>query len=122
MRQYRFYKEQDVETGFSTWFIDLKYFPFNKAWLALIDGAHELLDLLSNDKDEVTLELSTAPIPYSDGVLEKKYSSLTGGAIYNADNGYIKHGINPEKEVWLCPATLWVFLRYPKKIHFKIVD
>lgn len=120
MRKYRFYKN---EQG---WFIDLKWFPFSKAYLAMVAGADVLLDILSDGKDEITLQVSTSPIPYSDGAIEKQVSTgLADGAFYYTREGYtsLKADVIKKKApmIWLCPVTLWVFLRYPKKIYYKLV-
>ncbi len=120
--KYRFYKEV-FEDGMSQWFIDLKRFPFNKAWLAMVAGADEVLDNLAKGKNEITLEVKTSPIPYSDGVLERVHRlGLFKGATYIEKSGFN----NPDRklidEVWLCPVTVWVFWKYPKKIWFKIVE
>lgn len=117
MRQYRFYKN---ELG---WFIDIKYFPFNKAYLAMIAGADDLLDLLAEGKNEITLKISTSPIPYSDGMLERHVKlGLFQGAFYFSREGYMNRGTSAIESVWLCPVTLWVFLKYPKKIYYKIIE
>lgn len=120
MRQYRFYKD---ELG---WFIDLKWFPFNRGYLAMVEGADTLLDVLSEGKSEVTLKVSTSPIPYSEGWLSKDMSlGLMKGAIYDINGIEVDHyfpfsGATPQ--LWLCPVTIWVFLKYPKKIWFKVVE
>lgn len=123
MRKYRFYKN---ELG---WFIDLKWFPFNKAWLAMVAGADVLLDVLSKGKDEVTLEVSTSPILYSTGVLEKEdnedIKGIFQGRVYESKHIKINSCLGSPSSrhniLWLCPATLWVFLKYPKKIYYKVI-
>lgn len=119
MRKYRFYKEN------GDWFIDLKNFPLNKAYLAMVAGADVLLDKLSKGKDEVTLLVDSSPIPYSDGWIEKEIKLGTWeGAIYNIHGVETGHTLNTHEDdrdqLWLCPVTLWVFLKYPKKIYFKV--
>lgn len=119
MRKYRFYKD---ELG---WFIDLKWFPFNRAWLAMVEGADKLLDKLSEGKDEVTLLVDTSPFPYTDGWLQKEVGlGLKYGVIYNVRGIEIDHTFNTQQwiqsQLWLCPATLWVFLKYPEKIYYKV--
>lgn len=128
MKKYRFYKD---ELG---WFIDIKWFPFNRGYLAMVAGADKLLDIISEGKSEIVLQVSKSPIPYWDGALEKFSSlGLSGGAFYKPREGYTK--LNEEgystlndqiikaniKDVWLCPVTLWVFRKYPAKIYYKIV-
>lgn len=115
MRTLRFYKN---ELG---WFIDLKWFPFDNSWLSMVAGADELLDKLSGGLEEVILDVSTSPIKYGDGWLEKRGSVLLGGAFYeakgiNIDNDF---GEGTKSQLWLCPATLWVFLKYPKKLYYR---
>ena len=122
MKKYRFYKLWDSleENRNYNWFIDLPNFPFDKTWLAMVAGADTLLDKLSEGKDEVTLLVSTKPFPYTDGHLVKKFSKLTGGGIYDVKHISIGETEVGEDALWLCPATLWVFLRYPEKIYFKV--
>ena len=115
----RFYKEEGV------WYIDLKYWFANKKHLAMVWGADNLLDVLSKGKDEITLEFSSSPIIFNDGMLERH--RLVGGkfegAIYEIITGpEIKHSINTDRDsLWLCGVTLFVFLRYPKNIYYKIL-
>lgn len=124
MRTHRFYNKPCSITGDSNWFIDLPKFPFDKEWLAMVAGADTLLDQLCEGKKEINLKISTAPIPYSDGVLIKKEKNLKGfleGRMYEAQTGYTESDNSKVDNVWLCAVTLWVFWKYPKKIHYKIV-
>ena len=115
MRKYRFYKN---ELG---WFIDLKWFPFGKHWLAMIAGADTLLDNLSENKNEVFLEVSTAPIPFYDGILKRTQTvGLLKGAFYTETKGYTPTKRRLVSSIWLCPVIVWVFWNYPKRIYFKI--
>lgn len=116
MRKYRFYKN---ELG---WFIDLKWFPFNKGYLAMVAGADIVLDKLSEGKDEIILKVSTSPIPYSDGKLERHVNmGISGGALYFPKRGFNdNHDLQSVDTVWLCPVTLLLFFKYPKQIYFKI--
>lgn len=118
MRKLRFYKN---EIG---WFIDLKWFPFKKDWLQMVSGADVLLDTLAKGKSEITLEVSTrGPIPFSDGMLEKHVSLGVGlGAYYFSREGFNKQDVLMVSSVWLCPATLWVFFKYPEKIYYRIAE
>ncbi len=120
MRKYRFYRN---ERG---WYIDLKWFPFNKEYLAMVAGADTLLDILAGGEDEVTLQVSTSVFPYADGVIEKHVSTgLSDGAFYFTRPGYTHFKADEIQAeapmIWLCPVTLWVFLKYPKKIYYKIL-
>jgi len=121
MKTYRFYNRPCPITGDSNWYIDLKFFPFNKEWLKMVAGADTLLDMLAEGNKEIYLDVDTYPIPFSDGYLEKHFSSgWKYGAIYFSREGFIKRGVSTIDSVWLCPATLWVFWRYPRKIYYKI--
>ena len=121
MRKHRFYKEH------GQWFIDLKYFPYGKSkwqWmLAMVQGADDLLDVLAEGEEEITLQIDTYPIPFSDGFLEKHVSTgLKDGAFYFSRKGYMDtYDVQSINMVWLCPVTLWVFLKYPNKIYYKVV-
>ena len=115
MRKYRFYKEDGV------WFIDLKFFPFNKAHLAMVAGADTLLDSLSEDGDEVTLELRTKPFPGWEGSLKRTHNlGLFKGAVYESTDVEFDNPMILDNHLWLCPTTVWIFLRYPKNIYYKI--
>jgi len=116
MRTYRFYKD---EFG---WFIDLKWFPFNRGHLAMVLGADELLDKLSNNGDEVFLEISTKPIWNNFNCLFRvEKLGLLNGAIYSPSSLYeIEHELREKNQLWLCAVTLLVFGYYPSKIYFAV--
>jgi len=122
MRTHRFYKENGV------WFIDLKYWPANKAHLAMVLGADKLLEVLFGDKGEGFLTFSTKKFEGYEDVLKKK-SRLPGsyfnGAIYDVEKTKINHNLldsNYKKDnLWICGVTLFVFWGiYPKNIYFKV--
>ena len=116
MKKYRFYKN---ELG---WSIDIPKFPFNKAWLAMIAGADDLLDILSEGNDEVYLEIGTKKVDnYTDVLLRTTKLGLLNGAIYKTESINIPFEDLGKNSLWLCPATLWVFWRYPEKIYFRVL-
>lgn len=117
MKKYRFYKEK------GEWFIDIPKFPFDESWLAMVMGADLLLDKLSQGKEEVTLGVSTRKIRDFEGViLRENKLGLMFGAVYKGGTpDLIPTSEIGENRLWLCPATLYVFWRYPKKIYFKIL-
>jgi len=115
----RFYKED------GTWFIDLKWWPADKSHLAMVMGADKLLDKLSGDNDEVTIEFSTSGSNNYDGVLNKEYrvgGSYFHGAVYHVKNVDLDYSCDKGKNnLWLCGVTLFVFLgRYPQLIYYKV--
>ena len=111
---YRFYKN---DRG---WFIDLPNYPFSKAHLSMVKGADVLLEQLAEGRNEILLEGSTRPIPDYTDVLERvKKLGIAKGAVYKGNNIKIQYSILEENNLWLCPVTLFVFWRYPKKIYYK---
>lgn len=114
-KKYRFYKDE------SCWFIDLKWFPFNKAHLAMVCGADELLDNLSENSAEVFLEISTKPIKnnYDCLHLVEKLGWVMGAVYEVSATKRIKNSIFNTNQLWLCAVTLLVFGHYPKNIYFK---
>lgn len=120
MRTNRFYKKE------GTWFIDLKFWPLSKSYLAMVCGADKLLDKLSEGKDEVTIQYSKRGIIGFDGILQRDYildGDYMFGAIYDLKymniDGYSCDG-NKKNNIWLCPVTLFIFFTYPKEIFFKV--
>ena len=116
MRTYRFYKED------KQWFIDLKWFPKSlKHHLAMVAGADELLDKLSEGKEEITLQVSSRVFRNDSFILDRvlKFPGMFNGAVYSWFNGKIEYEIIDKNQLWLCWVTLLVFGRYPKTIYFK---
>ena len=67
------------------------------------------------------MQVSTSPIPFSDGHLEKHVSTgLLHGAHYFSRAGFERNDVTDVETVWLCPVTLLVFWKYPKKIYYKV--
>ncbi len=116
-RTYRFYKD---ELG---WFIDLKMWMWNRGHLAMVLGADDFLDKLSKGSNEVYLKISSGRLKEYDDVLKRtKTISLFGGAVYKTLLKKIPNNGFGKNKLWLCGVTLFVFLRYPKKIYFKVID
>jgi hypothetical protein len=118
MKTYRFYKD---EYG---WFIDLKWFPFNRAHLAMVCGADNLLDILSNNSDEVILKISTSKFGFKNtDKLERRIKcGLLNGATYEVMSPEIEFQTSflGKNHLWLCAVTLLVFGYYPKEIYFNV--
>lgn len=113
---YRFYKN---EIG---WFIDLKWFPFNKSYLAMIGGAEEFLDILSKKDSEIYLKVSSKKFnkistSISENVINRSFLfKLKYGTFYQK---LIK---NKLQQIYLCPVTILIFGWYPKKIYYEIIQ
>lgn len=111
---YKFYKTEN-----DRWYIDLPEWTGVQADLEMVAGADKMLDELSNNGDEITLDISDL---YSDKdkwneavILERhrKYSQLEGGG------AEYKWG---DKIIWLCDVTKFVFGGFPKYIVFRVVN
>ena len=115
---YKFYKSSK-----GTWWIDLPLYPFNKDNLQMVAGADDLLDILSDGGGEVYLKLSTKPLWLYDEKLTKiEQKGFFNGAIYETEKTPLFNEYFEDYDrVWICPVTLWVFLRYPKEIYIKKV-
>lgn len=99
------------------WYVDFPGWPFDHHNLMMVAGADDLCRFLSDD-DRYT-HVSVIP---SDKPLDKPgYAcliqgehSLKGGSVYSVTglDGF-------ERDIWLCPVTLFVLGRYPKRIYVK---
>jgi len=122
---HRFYKEE------GTWYIDLPAFLEaglgTKANLMMVAGADTFLDKLSNNGNDVTVHIETAPYAEQEYALEKigmgkdqelldavGHAPVPYGAYYQAkEDGHI---------MWLCPVTEYVFGGgYPDDIYINVV-
>lgn len=100
------------------WYIDLPNWPFSHHNLMMVAGADDMCAFLSDDDKSVSVEVvpsDTAKENMTDyAELVKVNSSLTGGATYDV------HNLNGfDKQVWICPVTLFVLHEYPKYIYVK---
>ena len=107
-----FNKEQD---GY--WYVDFPGWPFDHHNLMMVAGADNLCEFLSDDKKTVTVSV----IPESKennhlgyAKLIQTESSLTGGSTYKVTG---IEGFN--RNIWLCPVTLFVLGTYPKYLYIK---
>lgn len=85
-------------------------------------------DILSVPKyktysDEITLGISSRKMDNFDNVIirEHKLGLMRGATYTGGTSSLIPTSEIGENRLWLCPATLRVFWRYPKKIYFKIL-
>ena len=101
------------------WYIDLKNSPFNRNQLAMVRGADTFLDIMAEGEKKITIEVSTSFIKGYQKIYRKKILRFGfKGANYIAEK---YKGRKYNHSVFLCPVTLWVFLRYPKIIYFKVL-
>jgi len=113
MRHLTFNKEKD-----GCWYIDLPSWPFSHHNLMMVAGADDMCAFLADGMDTVSVQVVPSG-KRKDGMadfaeLERISSSLTGGASYNVRN---LNGF--DKQIWICPVTLFVLHEYPKYIYVK---
>ena len=99
------------------WYVDFPDWPFDHHNLLMVEGADELCAFLSDDDIITCIDV----IPANEEEEHPGYAklvqldySLTGGSTYQVTGleGF-------EREIWLCPVTLFVLGRYPKYIYLK---
>ena len=99
------------------WYVDFPNWPFDHHNLLMVAGADKMCAFLSDDG--VTTEVLVRPSKKKldlEGYAElvQKDHSLTGGSTYEVHN---LEGFN--RDIWLCPVTLFVLGRYPKYMYVK---
>ena len=110
--QIKFNHEED-----GLWYVDFPNWPFDHHNLLMVAGADKMCAFLSDD--DVTTEVLVRPSNKRlnlEGYAEliQKDHSLTGGSTYEVRN---LEGFN--RDIWLCPVTLFVLGRYPKYMYVK---
>ena len=113
--QIKFNHEED-----GLWYVDFPNWPFDHHNLLMVAGADKMCAFLSDD--DVTTEVLVRPSNqrlHLEGYAEliQKDHSLTGGSTYEVRN---LEGFN--RDIWLCPVTLFVLGRYPKYMYVKKVS
>jgi hypothetical protein len=105
--QMRFYKEDFM------WYADVKGWPGPKGMLLMVDGADTFLDYLSNNGNEISLDLSLDPKQGYD-VLNYRYPHPgNDGAYYSTQMGEDEHLL------WLCGVTEFVFGYMPEEVWYR---
>lgn len=99
------------------WYVDFPNWPFDHHNLLMVAGADELCAFLS--EDNISSYISVIPASEKEehegyAELTRVNSSLTGGATYEVKN---LPGFN--RDIWLCPVTLFVLGEYPKYMYIK---
>ena len=99
------------------WYVDFPNWPFDHHNLLMVAGADKLCAFLSDDGKTSHVDV----IPSNKREQHPGYAclvqgehSLTGGSIYTVTDlpGF-------ERDIWLCPVTLFVLGRYPKYLYIK---
>lgn len=98
------------------WYVDFPGWPFDHHNLIMVAGADKLCAVLSDDNRYAHVEIPSNKRLDKPGyacLVQGEYS-LTGDSTYTVTDlpGF-------EREIWLCPVTLFVLGRYPKYIYAK---
>lgn len=110
---YRFYKYGIFEN----WYVDLPEWKGSLGDLQMVLGADTMLDILSNNGNEVWLEFSTKRFIGSSCLrLMGKDPRTDEGMVYNLKT-YKGRKLN--LDMWLCDVTKFVFGDFPEKIYIK---
>ena len=101
-------------------YVDFPNWPFDHHNLLMVEGADELCAFLSDDDiitvvDVIPTDKEEDHPGYAKLVQQKH--SLTGGSTYDVIG---LEGFN--RDIWLCPVTLFVLGKYPKYMYIKKAD
>ena len=110
-REYELTFVQDPD---GRWYIDIPW-DGNRSNLEMVAGSDKLLSHIAKGDNKVTFQVILDYIDdYNDYIILDRFEhSLAGGASYTVSNAEFK------EPIWICPVTLCVLGRYPKKIYFK---
>lgn len=120
----RFYKDA------GGWYIDLpEYIEAGigtKANLAMVCGADTMLDRLSNNGDEITIQFEDHTFRGSSDVLINLGMGMDKEALDAVEHPEVEYGgyYHAKKlnhDLWLCPVVEFIWGSYPKKIYIKII-
>lgn len=117
MKEHRFVRE-----GMG-WYIDLPEYLLqggDKGDLQMVSGADTMLDIIAQEKNEVTLQIDTEPFEGADELLPTELCDpIPGGGYY-----YMKQFENKtvNKDLWLCDVTRFVFGNIPGKIYVRNIQ
>lgn len=109
-----FYEVSFTKMG-RKWYCDVPGFPKELfEHTLMVGGASKFLDYYSRDENKIKATIRVADEMedkwFCGSRLYKTESTLTGGAFYKDPSG------NFNKEIWLCPVTLFLLGRYPERI------
>jgi hypothetical protein len=122
----RFYKEGKI------WYIDLPEFLDEglgtKANLIMVDGSDALLDILSKNGKEVTIEFSQLPFDGATYTLRAQQLGKNQDLLSRIGHALVSYGMYynvlelDNMRIWLCPVTEYVFGgSYPMEIFVGLV-
>ena len=102
------------------WYVDFPNWPFDHHNLLMVEGADELCAFLSDD--DIITSVNVIPAneeedhPGYAKLIQQDYS-LTRGSTYQVTGleGF-------ERDIWLCPVTLFVLGQYPRYMYIRKSD
>ena len=117
-----FGKKEEYELKFNheddgCWYIDFPNWPFEHHNLMMVSGADDLCAFLSDNDKDVTVKVipSKNEEPHPEYCkLTQTQHGLTSGSTYTVEG---LEGFN--RNIWICPVTLFVLGEYPKYIYLK---
>ena len=107
------------------WFYDFKNWGFSHDNLMMVAGADELCELYSGGNDRFTINIVASRIPLDK--LKETHTEFKGEE-WPDDYSFsdrILYGRNyesSERDMWICPVTLFVLGRYPNYIYIEKHD
>ena len=111
------YKLQFNHEEDGLWYVDFPGWPFDHHNLLMVAGSDEMCAFLSDDNKFTYVNV----IPSDKEENHPGYAkliqgehSLTGGSVYHVTGleGF-------DRDIWVCPVTLFVLGKYPKYIYVK---
>ncbi len=111
------YKLQFNHEDDGKWYVDFPGWPFDHHNLMMVAGADMLCDFLSEDGKYAHIDVIPASKEEDHpgyAKLVQQEHSLAGGSTYTVTEleGF-------ERDIWLCPVTLFVLGRYPKYLYIR---
>ena len=104
--------ELTFEKEVSGWYIVLPEWEGKKAELQMVAGADVLLDLLSESKNTVKMEVRRDDFLEKTATLNKiRHDNFGADYTYNSES--------LQANFWLCPVVLFLFNEYPKTLFIK---
>ena len=100
----KFYKD-----NIGDWYVDLPDYPGNKEDLQMVCGADAMLDILSENQEEVTLKIEE--------YFEEATHQLRNPEEEAGGMTYLLEGQNLLIEVWLCDVTKYIFGKFPENLY-----
>lgn len=111
------YKLQFNHEDDGKWYVDFPGWPFDHHNLMMVAGADKLCDFLSEDGKFAYIDVIPANREEDHpgyAKLVQQEHSLAGGSTY------LVTGLEGfERDIWLCPVTLFVLGRYPKYLYIR---